>query len=37
MYITREEERASKIKEEAIYTWREEHDIPGTDSLLELI
>jgi hypothetical protein len=37
MHITREEEKALKIKEEATDAWREEHDIPGTESLLEMI
>jgi hypothetical protein len=36
MHITREEERALKIKE-ATDAWREEHDIPGTESLLEMM
>ena len=37
MHITREEERAPKIKEEATDAWREEHDIPGTESLREMM
>jgi hypothetical protein len=37
MHISREEEKALKITEEATHAWREEHDIPGTDSLLELM
>jgi hypothetical protein len=37
MHITREEEKALKIKKEATHAWREEHDIPGTACLLELI
>jgi hypothetical protein len=37
MHITREEEKALKIKEEATDACREEHDIPGTDSLLEMM
>jgi hypothetical protein len=37
MHITREEEKALKIKEEATDAWREEHDIPGTESLLEMM
>ena len=37
MHITREKERALKIKEEATYAWREECDIPGTESLLEMM
>jgi hypothetical protein len=37
MHIIREEEKALKIKEEATDAWREEHDIPGTDSLLEIM
>jgi hypothetical protein len=31
--ITREEEKALKITEEATHAWREEHDIPDTGSL----
>ena len=37
MFITREEEKALKVTEDATDAWRVEHDIPGTDSLLELI
>ena len=37
MHITREEGKALKIQEEAIDAWTEEHDIPGTESLLEMI
>jgi hypothetical protein len=37
MDITREEEKALKIIEEATDAWRAEHDIPGTDSLLEMM
>jgi len=37
MHITREEEKALKITEEATDAWREEHDIPCTESLLEMI
>ena len=31
--ITREEEKALKITEEATHAWREEHDITDTGSL----
>ena len=37
MHIAREEENALKITEEATHARREEHDIPGIDSLLELM
>ena len=37
MHITTEEEKAFKITEEATHAWREEHDIPGTESLLEMM
>jgi hypothetical protein len=37
MHIAREEEKALKITEEATHARREEHDIPGIDSLLELM
>ena len=37
MHITREEEKALGIKIEATDAWREEHDIPGTESLLEMM
>jgi len=37
MHITREEEKALGIKEEVTVAWREEHNIPGTESLLEMI
>jgi hypothetical protein len=37
MHITREEEKALKIKKEAAGAWKEEHDIPGTNSLLEMM
>jgi hypothetical protein len=37
MHITREEEKALKIKEEATEFWREEHNIPDTESLLEMM
>ena len=35
--ITRERKKVSAlgIKKEATYAWREEHDIPGTESLLK--
>ena len=37
MHITREEEeKALGIKEEVTAAWREENDIPGTESLLEM-
>ena len=35
--ITREEVKAFKIKQEATDAWREEYNIPGTESLLEMI
>lgn len=35
--ITRKEEKALKIKEEATHSWREENDIPNTECLLELV
>jgi hypothetical protein len=37
MHITREEEKALGIKEEVTVAWREEHNIPGTESLLEMV
>ena len=37
MNITREEEKVLWIKEEVTVAWREEHNIPDTESLLELI
>ena len=37
MHITKEEERALGIKEDITVAWREEHNIPGTESLLEMI
>jgi hypothetical protein len=37
MHITKEEEKALGVKPEATDAWREEHDIPGTDSLLEMM
>ena len=38
MHITiEEEEKALKITKEATDAWREEHDIPCTESLLEMI
>jgi len=37
MHNTREEEKALWIKEEVTVAWREEHNIPGTGSLLEMI
>jgi hypothetical protein len=36
MHITREE-KALKMKKEATDAWREEHDIPCTECLLEMI
>ena len=36
MHITKEEEKAL-VKEELTVAWREEHNIPGAESLLELI
>ena len=35
MHTRKEEEKALNIKEEATDAWREEHNIPGTESLLE--
>ena len=32
-----EEGKALKFKEEATDTWRDEHDIPGTESLPEMM
>ena len=37
MHITREEEKALGIKEQVTDAWREENNIPGTESLLEMI
>jgi hypothetical protein len=37
IYITGEDEKALKIKEEATDAWREVHNIPGTRSLLEMM
>jgi hypothetical protein len=37
MHIRKEEEKALNIKEEATDAWREEHNIPGTESLLEMM
>jgi hypothetical protein len=37
MHITREEEKALKITKEFTDAWREEHDIPCTEGLLEMI
>jgi hypothetical protein len=37
MDIAREKEKALGIKMEATDVWREEHDIPGTESLLEMM
>jgi len=37
MHIRKEEEKALNIKEEATDAWREEHNIPGTESLLEMV
>ena len=37
MHSTKEEEKALKITEEVTDTWREEHNIPGTESLLEMM
>jgi hypothetical protein len=33
MHITKEEEKALGIKEYITVAWREEHNIPGTESL----
>ena len=37
MHSTKEEEKALKITEEVTDTWREEHNIPGTERLLEMM
>jgi len=37
MHITREEEKALGIKEDVTVAWREEHNILGTEGLLEMI
>ena len=37
MNITREEGKVLWIEEEVTIAWREEHNIPDTESLLELI
>jgi hypothetical protein len=37
MHITKEEEKALGIKEDITDAWREEYNIPGTDSLLEMV
>ena len=37
MHIRKEEEKALNIKEEATDAWREEHNIPDTESLLEMM
>ena len=37
MHITKEEEKALGIKEKVTVAWREEHNIPGTESLLEMM
>ena len=37
MHIRREEEKALLIKYEVTVAWRKEHNIPDTESLLELI
>ena len=37
MHITKEEEKALKITEEVTDAWREEHNIPDTESLLEMM
>jgi hypothetical protein len=37
MHTRKEEEKALNIKEEATDAWREEHNIPGTESLLEMV
>jgi hypothetical protein len=37
MDIKKDEEEALGIKEEATAAWSEEHNIPGTESLLEMI
>ena len=37
MHSTKEEEKALKITEEVTDTWREENNIPGTESLLEMM
>jgi hypothetical protein len=37
MHIRKEEEKALNINEETTDTWREEHNIPGTEILLEMM
>ena len=37
MHITKEVEKALGIKEEVTASWREQHDIPGSESLLEMM
>ena len=37
MHIRKEEEKALNIEEEATDSWREEHNIPGTESLLKMM
>src|ERR1700727_1522679 len=37
MHIRKEEEKALNIEEEATDFWREEHNIPGTESLLKMM
>ena len=37
MHSTKEEEKVLKITEEVTNAWRQEHNIPGTESLLEMM
>jgi hypothetical protein len=37
MHIRKEKEKALNIKEEATDAWRQEHNIPGTESLLKMM
>ena len=37
MHITKEEKKALGIEEEVTACWREQHDIPGSESLLEMM
>jgi len=37
MHIIREEEKALGIKEDVTVVWREGHNIPGKEGLLEMI
>ena len=37
MHITKVEEKALEIKEEVTASWREQHDIPGSECLLEMM